>query len=92
MTCRGSDTYFLALPPLLFSLAPIADEVVRHSREAEVLVFDLANVAKALAHLQSSWCVLVFDLAVSPEATEQFEQATKVGEAFLERCLHLHLD
>jgi hypothetical protein len=36
--------------------------------------------------------VLVFDLAASLEATEQFEQATEVGEAFLECCLRLHLD
>jgi uncharacterized membrane protein len=64
---------------------------VHHNGEAEVLVSDLADVAKALVHLRPSWCVLVFDLVVSPEATEQFEQATQVGEAFLERCLRLHL-
>jgi hypothetical protein len=80
------------LPPLLFSLAPVEDELARHSGEAEVLVFDLVDVAKALAHLPPSWCMLVFDLAASPKATEQFEQTIEVGEAFLERCLHLHLD
>jgi hypothetical protein len=82
----------LLLPPLLFFLALVVDEVARHCREAEVLVFDLVDVMKALAHLWSSWCVLVFDLAASPEATEQFEQATKVSETFLEHCLRLHLD
>jgi len=36
--------------------------------------------------------VLVFDLDASPEATEQFEQATEVEEAFLVHCLRLHMD
>jgi hypothetical protein len=57
-----------------------------------VLVFDLADVAKALAQFEHSSEALVFNLDASPEATEQFEQATKVEEAFLGRCLHLRLD
>jgi hypothetical protein len=36
--------------------------------------------------------VLVFNLDAFPEVTVQFEQATEVDEAFLERCLCLRLD
>ena len=32
----------LLLPPLLFSLAPVGDELVHHSGEAEVVAFVLA--------------------------------------------------
>jgi hypothetical protein len=89
---EASVLIFFLLPPLLFSLASIEDELARRSGEAEVLVPNLADVAKALAHLRPSWCVLVFDLDASPEATEQFEQATEVDEAFLGHCLHWRLD
>ena len=54
-----------------------------HSGETKVFVFDLADVAKALAQFEHSLEVLVFILDASLEATEQFEQATKVEEAFL---------
>jgi hypothetical protein len=57
---EASVLIFFLLPPLLFSLASIEDELARHSGEAEVLVPNLADVAKALAHLRPSWCVLVF--------------------------------
>jgi hypothetical protein len=57
-----------------------------------VLVFDLVVVAKALVQFEHSSEVLVFDFDASPEATAQFEQAMEVDEAFLERCLRLHLD
>ena len=57
-----------------------------------MLIFDLAVVAKALAQFEHSSEVLVFDLDASLEATMQFEQATKVGEAFLVRCLCLCVD
>ena len=36
--------------------------------------------------------MLVFNLDASLEATEQFEQATEVEEAFLGHCLRLRLD
>ena len=36
--------------------------------------------------------MLVFILDASLEATEQFEQATEVEEAFLGHCLRLRLD
>jgi len=57
-----------------------------------VLIFDLAVVAKALIQFEHPSEVLVFNLDASPEATEQFEQATKVEEAFLGNCLSLRLD
>ena len=36
--------------------------------------------------------MLIFILDASQEATEQFEQATEVEEAFLGHCLRLRLD
>ena len=57
-----------------------------------MLVFDLVDVARALAQFEHSSEVLVFNLDASLEATEQFEQATEVDEAFLGHCLRLHLD
>jgi hypothetical protein len=57
-----------------------------------VLVFDLADVAKALAQFEHSSEALVFALDASLEATEQFEEATEVDEAFLGHCLRLHPD
>jgi len=57
-----------------------------------VLVFDLADVAKALAQFEHSSEALSFILNASPEATKQFEQATKVEEAFLGHRLRLCLD
>ena len=57
-----------------------------------MLVFDLADVAKALVQFKHLSEVLVFILGASPEATEQFEQATKVEEAFLVCCLRFHVD
>ena len=57
-----------------------------------MLIFDLAVVAKALVQFEHLSGVLVFDLDASPEAIEQFEQATKVDEVFLGHCLRLYLD
>ena len=57
-----------------------------------MLVFDLVDVARALAQFEHSSEVLVFNLDASLEATEQFEQATEVDEAFLGHCLRLCLD
>ena len=51
-----------------------------------MLVFDLAGAQ--FEHLSE---VLIFILDASLEATEQFEQATEVDEAFLGHCLRLHL-
>ena len=56
-----------------------------------MLIFDLAVVAKALIQFEHPSEVLVFNLDASPEATEQFEQATEVEEAFLGLCLCLRL-
>ena len=36
--------------------------------------------------------MVAFDFVGSQEATEQFEQATEVGEAFLIRCIRLCVD
>ena len=79
-------------PPLLCLLGIDRDALARRFGEAEVLVFDLADVAKALAQFEYSSGVLVFGLDASPEATEQFKQATKVEGAFLGHCLRLRLD
>ena len=57
-----------------------------------MLVFDLVDVTKALAQFEHLSEALVFNLDASPEATEQFEQATEVDEAFLGHCLRLRLD
>ena len=57
-----------------------------------MLIFDLAVVAKALIQFEHPSEVLVFNLDASPEATEQFEQATKVEEAFPGYYLRLCLD
>ena len=57
-----------------------------------MLVFDLVDVVRALAQFEHSSEVLVLNLDASPEATEQFEQATEVDEAFLGHCLRLCLD
>ena len=57
-----------------------------------MLVLDLVVVAKALVQFKHLSEVLVFILDASPVATEQFEQATKVEEAFLGNCLSLRLD
>ena len=57
-----------------------------------MLVFYLVDVAKALAQFVHSSGALVFNLDASPEATEQFEKATEVDEAFLRHCLRLRLD
>ena len=57
-----------------------------------MLVFDLVVVVKALVQFEHSSRVLVFDLDASSEATEKFEQATEVAEAFLGYYLHLRLD
>ena len=48
-----------------------------------MLVFDLVDAAKALAQFEHSSEMLALILVASQEATEQFEQATKVEEAFL---------
>ena len=82
----------MLLPPLLSSLVTVEYESTHHSGEAEVLVFDLADAVKALAQFEHSSEALIFILDASPEATEQFEQAMEVDEAFLERCLCLRLD
>ena len=73
-------------------LGVVRDALAYRSEEAKVLVFDLANVAKALVQFKHLSEVLVFILDASPVATEQFEQATKVEEAFLGNCLSLRLD
>ena len=57
-----------------------------------MLVLDLAVIAKVLVQFEHSSGVLVFDLDASLEATEQFDQATEVKEAFLGHCLCLHMD
>jgi hypothetical protein len=57
-----------------------------------VLVFDLVVVAKALVQFEHPSGVLVFNLDASREATEQFEQAMEVEEAFLGHFLCLRLD
>ena len=82
----------MLLPLLLSSLVDVEYESVHHSGETKVLVFDLADVAKALAQFEHSSEALSFILNASPEATKQFEQATKVEEAFLRHCLRLCLD
>ena len=83
----------LLLWPLSLCLLGVdRDALAHHCEEAEVLVFDLANVVKALTQFKHSLKVLVFILDASLEATEQFEQATEVDEAFLGHCLRLHLD
>jgi hypothetical protein len=46
---------FLLLPLLLFSLAPVGDELARCSGEAEVVAFALAQLAEASAALWSHW-------------------------------------
>ena len=57
-----------------------------------MLVFDLADAAKALAQFEHSSEMLIFILDASQEATEQFEQAMEVEEAFLVCCLRLCVD
>ena len=81
----------MLLPPFLPSLVDVEYESARHSGETEVLVFDLADVAKALAQFEHSLEALILILDASLEAIEQFEQATKVEEAFLGHCLCLCL-
>ena len=83
---------FLLLPLLLSSLVDVEYESTRRNGETEVLVFDVADVAKALAQFEHSLKTLILILDASPEAIEQFEQATKVEEAFLGHCLRLCLD
>ena len=82
----------MLLPPFLPSLVDVEYESARHSGETEVLVLDLAGVTKALAQFEHSSEALILILDASPEATEQFEQATEVEEAFLGHCLRLRLD
>jgi len=55
-------------------------------------MFDLAHAAKAMAQFEHSSKMLIFILDASQEATEQFEQATEVEEAFLVHCFCLLLD
>ena len=81
----------MLLPPLLSSLVDVKYESTHRSGEAKVLVFDLADVVKALAQFEHSSEALILILDASPEATEQFEQATEVEEAFLGPCLCFRL-
>ena len=88
-----ASVFVLSLWPSSLSLLVVdRDAIVRRSGEAEVLVFDLADVAKALVQFEHSSEVLVFIHDASPDATEQFEQAMEVKEAFLGNCLRLRLD
>ena len=73
-------------------LAVDGDALAYLHEGAKVLMFDFADVAKALAQFEHSSEVVSFNFVGSQEATEQFEQATKVGEAFLVRCLCLCID
>jgi hypothetical protein len=75
-------------------LLVVDGDALAHLREgAEVLMFNLADVVKALAQFEHSSEVVAFDFVGSQqEATEQFEQATEVEEAFLVRCLRLCVD
>ena len=77
--------------PTVWSLAVDRKVLVHRSGEAEVLIFDLAVVAKALAQFEHSSEVLVFNIDASIETTAQFKQAMEVEEAFLGRCLCMHL-
>ena len=81
---KASLSASLLWPPSLCLLGVDRDALARHSGEAEVLVFDLADVAKALVQFEHSSEVLVFIHDASPDATEQFEQAMEVKEAFLD--------
>ena len=73
-------------------LAVDGDALAHLHEGAEALVFDLLDAEKALAQFERSSEVVAFDFVGSQEATEEFEQATKVGEAFLVRCLCLCVD
>ena len=57
---------FLLLPPLLFSLAPVGDELARHSGEAGVVAFALARLVEDSAAFRSHWppplCLLTIEL------------------------------
>ena len=55
-------------------------------------MFDLADAVKALSQFEHSSEMLIFILDASQEATEQFEQAMEVEEAFLVHCSRLLLD
>ena len=83
---------FLLLPPLLSSLVDVEYESARRSGGTEVLIFYLVDLAKALAQFQYSSRALMLTLEASLEATEQFEQAMEVEEAFLVHCSRLRLD
>ena len=79
-------------PPSLCLLGVDRDSLARRCGETGVLVFDLVVVAKALIQFVHPSEVLVINLDASPEAIEQFEQATEVEGAFLGHCLRLCLD
>ena len=92
---RLAEALVLVLPlwPLLLCLLEVDSEVLAcRNGGTEVLVFDLADAAKALAQFEHSSEMLIFILDASQEATEQFEQATVVEEAFLIHCSRLLLD
>ena len=55
-------------------------------------VFDPSDDAKALAQFEHSSEMLALILVASQEATEQFEQAMEVEEAYLVHCSRLLLD
>ena len=55
-------------------------------------MFDLADAVKALSQFEHSSEMLIFILDASQEATEQFEQAMEVEEAYLVHCSRLLLD
>ena len=88
-----ASVFVLSLWPSSLSLLGVdRDATACRSGEAEVLVFDLVDVAKALTQFKHSSKMLVFIRDASLDATKQFEQATKVKEAFLGHCLRLRLD
>ena len=65
--------------------------IAHRSGVTEVLVFDLANATMVLVQFEHSSEMLIFILDASQEATEQFEQAMEVEEAFLVHCSRLLL-
>ena len=83
----------LLLWPLSLCLLGVdMNSLARRCGETGVLVFDLVVVAKALVQFEHLSEVLIFNLDASPEAIEQFEQATKVDEVLFGHCLRLRLD